>query len=87
MWLNIVEGVAAVVMLGVAVKVIMFGAKQRLDMVIYGEKLLKVMCEQCREMRLWGLLVQDELCANIKSGLWGLASRKLDLLLLVIYYV
>ena len=74
MWLNIVEGVAAVVMPGVAVKVKMFDAKQRLDMVIYGEKLLKVMCEHCREMRMWGLLGQDELCANIKADLWGVGS-------------
>ena len=54
MWLNIVEGVAGVVMLVVAVKVNMFGAKHRPDMVIYGEKLVKVMCEHCREVSTWG---------------------------------
>ena len=70
MWLNIVEGVAAVVMLGVAVKVIMFGAKQRLDMVIYGEKLLKVMCEQCREMPYWDCKdkILSQLCGVSQVG-------------------
>ena len=44
---------------------IMFGAKQRLDMVFYGEKLVKVMCEHCRVVSIWGHCKDKmELCAN-----------------------
>ena len=71
MWLRIVEGV---VMLVVAVKVTMFGAKQHLHMVIDGENPVNVMCEQCREMPTWGIVRTRWSCVQILSRLCGVSQ-------------